>query len=103
MSNLSMLENIGPKSEAWLNAVGIATVDDLERLGPDEAWRRAKQAFPDRVTTHLLYALHGALLGVRWTDLPHEVRQRLAEVATSSAPAARSGSASSNGAEWGQR
>ena len=82
MSNLSTLENIGPKSEAW---------------------RRAKQAFPDRVTTHLLYALHGSLLGVRWTDLPHEVRQRLAEVARSWAPEARSGSVSTNAAERGQR
>ncbi len=83
-SDLVSLKNIGEQSAGWLRAVGVESADDLERLGAVEAWRRAKAAFPDRVTIVLLYALQGALLDLPWTDLPIDLKQRLAAEATSS-------------------
>jgi len=73
----SRMPNIGPRSRQWLAAVGVHTFEDLERLGAVETWRRAKAAFPDRVTVLLLYGLEGALLGLPWNELPPEVKDRL--------------------------
>jgi len=69
--------NIGPTSREWLRAVGIETFEELERLGSAEAWRRAMERFPERVSVVLLYALEGALLGLPWNELPPEVVRRL--------------------------
>jgi hypothetical protein len=68
---------IGPQSRRWLTAVGIRTFEELEALGAVEAWRRAKAAFPDRVSLDLLCGLRGALLGCAWNDLPPGERERL--------------------------
>ena len=84
VSDLESLKNIGPRSAAWLRAVGVETADDLEWLGPVEAWRRAKAAFPDEVAIVLLYALQAALLDLPWTELPVDLKQRLAAEAASS-------------------
>jgi DNA transformation protein len=81
MVDLSTLQKIGATSAAWLRAAGVETVDELERLGALEAWRRAKRAYPDWVTLNLLYALEGALLGLPWTEMPADVKRRLAEAA----------------------
>jgi DNA transformation protein len=75
---LSALRKIGPESAAWLRSVGVETLADLERLGAVEAWRRARRAYPDRVTLNLLYALEAGLLDLPWTELPAEVKRRLA-------------------------
>ena len=84
VSDLESLKNIGPRSAVWLSAVGVETADDLERLGPVEAWRRAKVAVPDEVTIVLLYALQAALLDLHWTELPVDLKRRVAAEATSS-------------------
>jgi DNA transformation protein len=63
--------------------VGIHTLEDLEALGAVEAWRKAKTAFPDRVSLNLLYALQGLLLGCAWNDLPPGERERLHRVVES--------------------
>ena len=83
MSDVATLKNIGPRSAAWLRAGGVATIDDLERIGPVAAWRRAKEAFPGQVSIVLLYALQAALLDLRWTELPADLKQRLVAEATS--------------------
>jgi TfoX C-terminal domain len=70
------LRNLGPKSERWLNAVGIFTRQDLESLGPVQAFARVK-AHGYRPSLNLLYALAGALLDCRWDQLPEEERSRL--------------------------
>ena len=77
------LKNIGPRSAAWLADIGIGTLDDLERVGPIEAWRPAKRAYPDRVSVTLLYALQGALLDLPWNELPEEIKRQLADAARS--------------------
>ena len=76
MSALEELLNLGPKSAAWLNAVGVYTLTDIERLGPATVYQRVKdQGY--KPSLNLLYALAGAVMTVRWNQLPDEVRSRL--------------------------
>jgi DNA transformation protein len=73
---VNRLVNLGPKSTTWLHAIGVYTVDDIERVGVVEIYRQLKaQGFP--VTANLLYALQGALMGIRWDHLPPELRAEL--------------------------
>jgi hypothetical protein len=76
MMRLSQLKNIGPQTEAWLNEVGIVTIEDLQTVGAVEAWRRVCAVHP-RASLNGLYALQGALLGVRWDQLPPEIKADL--------------------------
>ena len=70
------LPNLGPASEAMLVAAGIATPDDLDRLGAVEAYRRAILSGAPRHTM-LLWSLDAALLGVDWRDVPLERRREV--------------------------
>ena len=74
---LSHLTNIGSKTERWLNEVGIYTKQQLQEMGPVEAWKRIKRIHPERATDTLLYILQGALLNVPWNALSEEVREEL--------------------------
>jgi len=69
---LSHLINIGAKTEHMLNEVDIWTQQDLQEVGPIEAWNRIKELHPDQATLAFLYVLQGALLGVPWHKLPVE-------------------------------
>lgn len=72
------LPNLGPKSAAWLKAVGILTRADLERIGSVRAYRKVAEAGFE-TSLNLLYALEGALLDLRWDRLPDAVKQNLRE------------------------
>ncbi len=76
LSEISRLRNLGPKSESWLNAVGIFTREDLERMGSVVTYKLVQQ-HDFAPSINLLYALEGALRDVHWTDLTLEDRQRL--------------------------
>ena len=69
MGELSALPNIGKVVEEQLNAVGIATSARLKELGSKAAWLRIK-AIDDSACIHRLYALEGAIQGIRKADLP---------------------------------
>ena len=71
MGELSALPNIGKVVEEQLNAVGIATFATLKELGSKAAWLRIK-AIDDSACIHRLYALEGAIQGIRKADLPAE-------------------------------
>jgi hypothetical protein len=75
------MTNLGPVSAARLQAVGIETPEDLRRLGAIEAYVRLKRGFPVETVQVSLYALHGALTGVRWYEIPEEVRAALRDAA----------------------
>ena len=68
--------NLGPTSAGWLRDVGIASFEDLERLGSVAAYQQVAERRPG-VSLNLLYALEGALLDVRWDLLSREVRADL--------------------------
>lgn len=70
------LLNLGPQSIRWLEQVGIRTLGDLKRTGAVAAYLLAKQRQP-KCSLNLLYALEGALTGVRWNQLSEKTRQRL--------------------------
>lgn len=71
------MRNIGPASAHWLSEVGIDSVEDLERVGVVEAYRRIKELQPDKVSLNLLWAMQGALMDLHWTDVPDEIKQDL--------------------------
>lgn len=77
MSDLTTLRNIGPKSAAWLESVGIKSVDELFDIGVEGAYRKVRAAYPDQVSLNMLYALQGALLDLPWNELPEEMKSQL--------------------------
>jgi DNA transformation protein len=76
------IRNVGPKSAAWLRQVGVRTQEDLQRLGPVEAFMKVKRA-GFRPSLNLLYALAGAIENCHWADLPDERKTALVLAAES--------------------
>ena len=72
---LSELPNIGPELETLLYEHGILSPDDLRTVGAVEACRRLQ--LHGESCVNKLYALEGAIRGVRWHDLPREEREVL--------------------------
>ena len=70
------LQNVGPKSAAWLRQVGIRTQEDLVAAGSVEAFLRCKRA-GFKPSLNVLYSLEGALLGCHWQKVPEERRAEL--------------------------
>lgn len=78
MSNLSKLNNIGKVLEGQLNEVGITTYEELEAVGSKEAWLRIKAIDPS-ACIHRLYALEGAIEGIKKSYLSQEKKDELKE------------------------
>ena len=70
------IRNVGPKSAAWLRQIGVRTTEDLERIGPVEAFLKVKRA-GFRPSLNLLYSMAGALADCHWADLPDDQKQEL--------------------------
>ncbi len=73
---LEQVVNVGPKLAAGLRQVGIPSLDELVDRGSIEAWEllRAAGLFD---CCSSLFALEGAIRGVRWHHLPDELRAEL--------------------------
>lgn len=67
---------LGPRSTAWLAAVGIRDRRDLERIGALDAYKLVK-AHGYNASLNLLWALQAALLDIHWTQLPAGVKRAL--------------------------
>lgn len=74
--DLTMLPNIGDKLAKRLEAADIHTYDDLAAVGSVEAVLRVKEANID-ACYNMLYALEGAIQGVRWHSIPKDERAAL--------------------------
>lgn len=72
------IPGIGPVSSRWLADIGVKDMAGLERRG-SVAIFLAVRARGQRASANLLYALEGALLGLRWDRLPDVVRANLRE------------------------
>jgi len=81
LEELERMRNLGRVSAARLRAVGIATPEDLKRVGAIEAYVRLRRAFPAAIKVTALYALHGAVTGVRWYALSEEIKAALRDAA----------------------
>jgi DNA transformation protein len=71
------MKGIGPVTSGWLHDIGIDSEEQIRELGVVEVYRRLKAQFPDRVTLNALYGLEAALSGIRWDQLPDEVKAEL--------------------------
>lgn len=78
MEELSTLPNIGKTVEQQLNEVEIETIKQLNEAGSRQAWLRIK-SIDDSACINRLYALEGAVQGIRWHNLPQEVKDELKE------------------------
>ena len=71
------MKNLGPKSVEWLASIGVYSIDDIARLGVVETYKRVKAAYPEKVTINMLWGLQAALLGIRWDELPPDIKSEL--------------------------
>ena len=74
---LSDLPNIGRELEQQLTAAGIDSPEKLRELGAVESCKMLKLSGP--VCYNKLYALEGAILGLRWHNLPKEHMEKVKE------------------------
>lgn len=72
---LSEMPNIGKTLEGMLNNVGIEDSEDLVAVGSIEAVARLQ--LTDDACLSKLFAIEGAIQGVRWHGLPKELRDSL--------------------------
>lgn len=80
MKAVGQLPNIGEKIAKELESVGIKTEADLARIGSVEALLRINAHGMDVPgCLNKLYALEGAILGVRWHHLDDTLKKRLKE------------------------
>lgn len=76
MDELTNLPNIGPVLAAKLRESGITSRDELARVGSVGAMLRIGRG-SKIVRFNMLYALEGAIRGVRWHSIPAEERAGL--------------------------
>ena len=81
IEKLERMRNLGRISAARLRSVGISTPEDLKRVGAIEAYLRLRRAFPEAINVTALYALHGAVTGVRRYALSEEIKAALRDAA----------------------
>lgn len=65
---ISDLPNLGPKSQLALTSAGITGVEQLRQLGSVAAYAKVKRS-GGAVSLNLLWALEGALTGIRWQEV----------------------------------
>jgi TfoX C-terminal domain len=75
-TSISKLKNMGPKSVAILEKIGIHTREELEKIGAIEAYKQLKLA-GENPGHSFVYAIEGALINKPWDALPAETRSRL--------------------------
>ena len=76
MGELSNLPNIGKEVERQLNETGIFTYEDLKAAGTEKAWLKI-QTMDSSACIHRLYALEGAIRGIKKGLLPQERKEEL--------------------------
>lgn len=69
-SDVASLRNVGKVTAQWLHEVGIHSAKTLRELGPVEAYKRLKAAYPKQVSLIALYGLEAALLDIDWRAIP---------------------------------
>ena len=78
-NSIENLMNIGPKVAEGLAEIGIETEYQLREMGAVEAFCRMRMVDPKWNHKMLLYALHGALIGVNCLQLDEDIKRNLNE------------------------
>lgn len=79
MDTLTKLPNIGNTLTAKLALVGITNAEDLMQAGSENAIIKLAALENSGVCINMLYALEGAVQGIRWHGLSKERKQELKE------------------------
>ena len=77
MSSLTELPNIGKTLAVKLNLIGIKTEQELKQLGSENAIIKIATIENSSACINMLYALEGAIQGVRWHELDYNKKQEL--------------------------
>ena len=72
------MRNLGPVSKKWLAEIGINTIDELRNKGALEAYIEMK-ALGIQSSLNLLWALHGAIHDIHWTEVTEETKRSYKE------------------------
>ncbi len=78
MDKLTKMANIGAVIERNLQKAGVNTPEQLRGLGSREAFTRIRMKADPAACLSMLYALEGAVRGVRWHALPEADKRELA-------------------------
>ncbi|QNU66066.1 TfoX/Sxy family protein [Ruminiclostridium herbifermentans] len=81
MSQLSKLPNIGKILEQQLKEVGIDTIEKLRETGSKQCWLKLRE-IDATACINRLYALEGAIQGIRWHYLSDEIKSQLKDFYT---------------------
>ena len=76
MTTLTDLPNIGPTIKEKLENIGISSHEELAKLGSIEAVIKIGEKDLSTCCS-MLYALEGAIQGIRWHGIPKEERALL--------------------------
>ena len=79
MDALTKLPNIGKTLAAKLTLVGISNLDELKEVGSENALIKISTLEKNEACINMLYALDGAIQGIRWHGLSKERKQELKE------------------------
>ncbi len=77
MELLSAMPNIGKELAKKLSLSEISSPDELKFLGSKEAFLKIKTIYPKDACINMLYALEGAIQGVRWHKLDEGIKAEL--------------------------
>lgn len=77
MEDLTKLPNIGTVLAEKLSQAGIHSFAELALIGSIQAMGRIRGSIDPQACYNMLYALEGAIRGIRWHDIPREERQKL--------------------------
>lgn len=75
-SELLTLKNLGIATVNILNAIGVHSREELQSMGPVQAYVRIQQR-GIHVSKVMLYALQGALDNKHWNELSQETKEQL--------------------------
>lgn len=67
------MQNLGPKSQAQLKAIGIHSLEQLRACDPYALYVQLKKTNP-KVSLNFLYSIIGAQEGRHWIDIKKERR-----------------------------
>lgn len=78
MAKLTDMTNIGVALSNKLVKVGITSSEELLEQGANQTFLKLKAEYPDVCINHL-YAITGAVEGIRWGQLSEDKKQEVRE------------------------
>jgi len=79
VAKLSSLPNISDVLEKKLEQAGIESADQLKEMGAEDAFIKLKTIDRLGACINMLYAIEGAMQGIRWHGLDPARKQELKE------------------------